>query len=92
MSTLTELTTDIEVDIESELNGDGKAHALPFCAKHKGAEYFPASGSIAETICGKLIRLKEFIGTKPPAHRCDKCAAFQGKILHCYYCGVEVVG
>jgi hypothetical protein len=93
MSTQTlDLTPDIELDIENELSGGGKAHALPFCTKHKGAEFFPAPGSIVETICGKLIRIKEFLGWKTPANRCAKCTDSKGKVYHCYYCGREVIG
>jgi len=87
-----DLIPDIETDLEEELFGDGKAHALPFCVKHKGPEFFPVPGSIVETMCGILIRIRTFLGSNPNKKKCEKCAAWHGKVFNCYYCGAEIKG
>lgn len=81
-----------ELDIEEELRGDQFNHAIPFCNEHKSGAFFPVAGTIVEAICGKLIRIRQFISHNRTKSSCPKCASFQGKKFNCYYCGKEVIG
>lgn len=81
-----------DIDIEEELTNDEHAHAIPFCNEHHGPMWFPVSGSIVEAMCGKLIRIREYLARPQEHKKCPKCSHFQGKIFHCYVCGKDVVG
>lgn len=92
MDQSTLLDADIEFDLEEELGNDDKSHAIPLCHEHRGAEFFPAPGTIVEAICGKLLRVKHFLA-RPPIHKkCTECSHFQGRMFKCNYCGKEVFG
>lgn len=85
--------TDLELDIEEELQGDPNvSHAIPFCYKHHGAEWFPASGTIVETICGKLIRVRQYLVAPESKAKCTKCSSFHGKSFSCFVCGRKIIG
>jgi len=81
-----------DLDIEEELKDDEYNHAIGFCNEHMSGAFFPVAGTIVEAICGKLIRVRQFVQGISPKKKCPKCSSFQGKIFHCHYCGKEIVG
>lgn len=86
------LDVDYDFDIEEELSNDDLSHAIPFCVDHRGPEFFPVSGTIVQAICGRLLRIKQFLARPPKHKKCTKCSAFQGKKFNCNFCGREIYG
>lgn len=82
------LEPDLDFDLEEELQDDEHAHAIPFCYEHRTQEFFPVSGTIAQVLCGRIIRINKVNEVK---EKCEDCVAFHGK-TNCYYCGKEIWG
>lgn len=86
------LDVDTEFDIEAELEDDEYAHAIPFCYQHRGVEWFPVPGTIAQALCGRLIRVNNpIMDDDNTKKKCDDCVKFHGP-TNCYVCGKQLWG
>jgi hypothetical protein len=86
-----DLFLNLDVDIEAELIDDEHSHAIPFCSDHRSQEWFPVAGSIVEVLCGRLIRIRHFLGYSPSKEKvpCTECVNFKGMARY-YVCRRKV--